>query len=228
MWRRGAAEVVSLDLEDPSRQQWQGAPGTQGGGASTSGAWEGARGRTRQAFELAREALGAEVSRLDVSVYDLSPQVAGTFDFAFMGSLLLHLRDPVGALAAVREVVGGQFLLFEPVLLSLSLLFPRTPLASLWQLDEPRWWLPNRAGLRRLVQAAGFDVLEAGGPRAQRFGRGFPRRPPLRRPTLSELLFWTVVRPLGVPSAWVLAQPVPEGRTARTPAPSRVPLLGWV
>ena len=24
MWRRGAAEVISIDLEDPARQEWQG------------------------------------------------------------------------------------------------------------------------------------------------------------------------------------------------------------
>jgi tRNA (mo5U34)-methyltransferase len=229
MWRRGAAEVVSLDLEDPARQEWQGirrrAPSPA---ASTSGAWEGDRGRTRRAFELAREALGADVTRHDLSVYDLSPEVAGTFDFVFMGSLLLHLRDPAGALTAVRTVVGGQLLVFEPVLLSLSLLFPHTPLASLWQLDEPRWWLPNVAGLRRLVQAAGFRVRSTGRPRAQKFGRGFPRRPPRRRPTLSELLFWTVVRPLGVPSAWVLAEPLTPAAGTQAPGAGRVPLLGWI
>jgi tRNA (mo5U34)-methyltransferase len=229
MWRRGAAEVVSVDLDDPARQEWQGpARRDRGSVASTSGAWEGDRGRTGRAFELARSALGADVSRLDLSVYDLSPEIAGSFDFVFMGSLLLHLRDPAGALAAVRSVVAGRFLLFEPILLSLSLLFPRTPLASLWQLDEPRWWLPNRAGLRRLVEAAGFDVLSAGGPCAQKFGRGFPRRPPRRTPTLSEVLFWTVVRPLGVPSAWVLAEPPGPGTGSRARAKTRVPLLGWV
>src|SRR5207245_2247009 len=97
-------------------------------------------------------------------------------------------------------------LLLEPVLVTLSLLFPRTPLASLWQLDEPRWWEPNIAGLRRLVESAGFAPRVVGGPRCQRFGKAFPRRPPMRRPTLSELVFWAFVRPFGVPSAWVLAE----------------------
>ena len=176
------------------------------------------------AFELARDALGADVQRRDLSVYDLSPEEIGTFDFVFMGSLLLHLRNPAGALLATRSVVRGQFLLLEPVLVSLSLLFPRTPLASLWQLDEPRWWPPNKAGLRGLVESAGFEVLEVGGPRCQKFGRAFPRFPPRRRPTLAEVLFWTVVRPLGAPSAWVLAEP----RSSDAPPRQRVPLLGWI
>jgi len=227
MWRRGADEVVSIDLEDQARQEWQGSgrPGPRSATAS-SGRWEGQEKRTRSAFELARTALGAEIDRRDLSVYDLSPETVGTFDFVFMGSLLVHLRDPAGALAAVRSVVDGQFLLFEPVLMSLSLLFPRTPLASLWQLDEPRWWLPNMAGLRRLVQSAGFEVRELGGPRAQKFGRAFPRYPPRRRPTLAEAFFWAVVRPLGVPSGWVLAEP----STPRSDQhePERVPTLGWI
>ena len=242
MWRRGASEVLSIDLEDPARQEWQGerrVEGQEGASpgipepertsptASVSGAWEGERGRTRRAFELARAALEADVQRRDLSVYDLSPEHVGTFDFVFMGSLLLHLRDPAGALLAVRRVCRGQFLLLEPILLSLSLLFRRTPLASLWQLDEPRWWLPNMAGLRRLVEAAGFELRASGGPASQKFGRGFPRWPPRRRPTLAEVLFWTTVRPLGVPSAWVLSEPARASTPASERAP-RVPLLGWI
>jgi tRNA (mo5U34)-methyltransferase len=232
MCRRGAGEVVSIDLEDVSRQEWQGASSSRRAARAptvSSGRWEVDDARTRTAFEVARAALGADVERRDLSVYDLSPETVGTFDFVFMGSLLLHLRDPAGALLAARRVVTGQFLLFEPVLLSLSLLFPRTPLASLWQLDEPRWWQPNMAGLRRLVESAGFEVRTLGGPRCQKFGPGFARWPPRRRPTLAELFFWAVVRPLGVPSAWVLAEPA----SVPSPTPSRgrrqrVPLLGWI
>jgi tRNA (mo5U34)-methyltransferase len=218
MCRRGATEVLSIDLEDSAGQEWQGRPMSVEERASqarlTSGRWEADEGRTRRAFEYARAALGVEVQRLDLSVYDVSREALGEFDFVFMGSLLLHLRDPVAALAAVREVVRGELLALEPIVLSLSALLPRTPAALLWQLDEPRWWTPNLAGLRRLVAAAGFEILQSRGPLFQRFGRGFPRRLPLRRPTLRELLFWTLVRPFGGPSACVLARPAahaPDG-----------------
>lgn len=212
MCRRGAKEVVSLDLEDPARQEWQGRAETVAERAArarlTSGRWEADEGRTRRAFEYARGALGLEVERVDRSVYDISAEALGTFDFVFMGSLLLHLRDPVRALRAVREVVAGEFLSLEPIVLSLSTVLPRTPAALLWDRDEPRWWTPNRAGLCRLIAAAGFDVQRSSGPVFQRFGRGVPRRPSLRqRPTLREVLFWTCVRPVGGASAWVLARP---------------------
>ena len=45
-----------------------------------------------------------------MSAYELSPENVGMFDFAFVGSLLLRLRDPVGALAAVRTVLSGKLL----------------------------------------------------------------------------------------------------------------------
>lgn len=209
--RRGAAEVVSIDLEDPSRQEWQGAAeeveARRARAGLTSGRWEADRGRTRRAFELARGALGLDVERRDMSIYDLSPDAIGRFDFVFVGSLLLHLRDPVRALAAVRTVTDGQLLCVEPIVLALSALLPRKPAALLWHLDEPRWWTPNLAGLRRMVQAAGFEPLHVSRPLFQRFGRGFPRRPPLRRPTAGELLFWLFVRPLGGPTGAVLARP---------------------
>jgi tRNA (mo5U34)-methyltransferase len=232
MWRRGAAEVVSIDLEDPARQEWQGAwaTGAAREAVVSTGHWEGQENLTRRSFEAARSALGAEtIIRHDLSVYDVSPDLLGQFDFVFMGSLLLHLRDPSRALAAVRSVTTERFLLFEPILATLSVLLPRTPVASLWQLDEPRWWLPNLAGLRRLVHAAGFRVLDSGGPIAQRFGAAFPRRPPRRWPTLSELVFWSTVRPLGVPSGWTLAEPATDSPAEHARrAAQRVPLLGWV
>src|SRR5207247_1488323 len=159
--------------------------------------------RTRTAFDLARAALGHDVQRLDLSVYDVSRERLGEFDLVFVGSVLLHLRDPVRALSALREVVRGQLLVFEPVVLSLSVLLARAPLATLWRLDEPRWWTPNVAGLRRLVEAAGYEVVDCRAPLFQKFGRGFPRRPPLRRPTLADLWFWLFVRPVGAPSAAV-------------------------
>jgi tRNA (mo5U34)-methyltransferase len=211
MCRRGAAEVVSIDLEDPSRQDWQGAPADvtdrRARALQTSGRWEGDAGRTPRAFELARGALGYDVPRLDISIYDVSPERLGDFDFVFVGSVLLHLRDPVRALSAVRDVVRGQLLVFEPVVLALSALLPRTPLATLWRLDEPRWWTPNVAGLHRWLEAAGFEVLDSRAPLFQKFGPAFPRRPPLRRPTLADLWFWLFVRPVGGPSAAVLARP---------------------
>ena len=132
----------------------------------------------------------------------------GEFDVVFVGSLLLHLRDPVGALARVRSVCRERFLLLEAIDLPTSLLLPRRPLASLDGAGRPWWWRPNQAALRRMVEAAGFTVLV----RPQRVllppGEAFPR-PSLSPRTLRsrvgrEYLFG---RRVGSPHVALLSRP---------------------
>ena len=113
-------------------------------------------------FALARDALDSKVEWHNLSVYDLSPDAVGQFDFVFMGSLLLHLRDPVLALSAVRSVTRGEFLSYDTVSPFLTWLHPRTPAARL-KGTEIDWWTPNVAGLRRMIESAGFQILKSGG-----------------------------------------------------------------
>ena len=97
MERRGAASVTAIDIEDPARWDWP--PHTDfDEGKAARLAYLAAFKSAAAPFALAREALGSCVERVDCSVYDLDPAVHGTFDVVFLGSLLLHLRDPVGAL----------------------------------------------------------------------------------------------------------------------------------
>ena len=105
-------------------------------------------------------------------MYDLTPAEVGSFDFAFLGSLLLHLRDPVLALDRLREVVGGVAVIADTVDALPTLLRPRTPTARLEGVGRPWWWIPNRAGLHRMVRAAGFEIVEAGPMYSCRSGRG--------------------------------------------------------
>ncbi|HYF25054.1 MAG TPA: class I SAM-dependent methyltransferase [Baekduia sp.] len=158
--RRGAAEVVAIDIDDPQRWDWP--PQSIVGGAAKDRLTflEGFKSQAA-GFRLAHEALGSKVERRDLSVYDLTPQEVGTFDVVFLGSLLLHLRDPVRALGALRSVCSGQAVIADMVDLIPSLLRPRTPSARLEGLDQSWWWLPNRAGLLRMVESAGFQIDEA-------------------------------------------------------------------
>ncbi|MDP1821498.1 MAG: methyltransferase domain-containing protein [Acidimicrobiales bacterium] len=203
--RRGAAEVVSLDLADASRQDWQRRPADEV--KATRGT-----GRAASAFELVREALGLDVQRVDRSLYDLASDDLGTFDFVFMGNILLHLADPARALRALRSVMvpDGTLLSYEAVSMPMTLLRPRTPTAQLWHEDHPQWWTPNMAGHRRLLHAGGWDVVRTGGPLFQPFGARMPAWPPRvpRRPR--ELVFWACTRRVGGATAWALARPAPE------------------
>jgi tRNA (mo5U34)-methyltransferase len=201
--RRGADEVVSLDLPDTRQQDWQGVASAQSRRAGS--------GLANQHFALVRESLGvANVRRVDLNVYDAGPDRLGRFDYVFVGNVLIHLADPARALRALRSVLrpGGELLSLEATSLALTLLGPRLPMGQLWNLDDqPRWWTPNMAAHRRLVHAAGYRVLSSGGPLFQPFGEllaRWPRRPPRN---LRELVFWCFVRRVGPASAWVRARP---------------------
>jgi tRNA (mo5U34)-methyltransferase len=153
MERRGASEVLAIDIINPLEWDWPNDT-TDEAVAAIGKMKSGGTG-----FELAREALGSEVQRRELSIYDLDPDDVGTFDFVYVGSLLLHLRDPVGALMKVRRVCTGEALFVDAVDLALTLSSPRRPAAHLDGRGRPWWWKPNLAGFARMVESAGFKVV---------------------------------------------------------------------
>ena len=161
MEQRGAAEVVAIDIEDPDRWDWpprELLSARRGGLAVLSAAKRPGAG-----FAHAAAALGSRARRVDRSVYELDPDVDGRFDVVFLGSLLLHLRDPVAALDRVRAVCSGQAIVADAVEAIPSWLRPRTPVARLEGVERPWWWQPNRAALHQMVRSAGFEIVEATG-----------------------------------------------------------------
>jgi hypothetical protein len=76
-----------------------------------------------------------------------------------MGSLLLHLRDPVDALAKIREVCRGEAVFFDMVSFASTVVFGRRPRALL-DGRQVWWWTPNRSALRRMIESAGWEILE--------------------------------------------------------------------
>src|SRR5258705_605478 len=91
MERRGAAEVVAIDLDDHQQWDWPArlrsiAPQRL---AALAGPEKGV------GFKIAAKALGSRVERVAMSVYRLAEADLGPFDVVVCGSLLLHLRDPV-------------------------------------------------------------------------------------------------------------------------------------
>jgi tRNA (mo5U34)-methyltransferase len=202
MERRGAREVVAIDVLDPGRWDWPhaSAPDTV---ATISKRHAGGAG-----FEIAKRELGSSVVRLDRSVYDLDPAELGQFDLVYLGSLLVHLRDPIGALERVRAVCSGTLIVVDGIDLPLSVLHPRRPLASLDGRGRPWWWHGNEAGLARLVEVAGFDVIE--GPRRLYVPPGPGWRLGRRSPRLllsREGRYQLIIRVKGDPHAVVVARP---------------------
>ena len=176
MERRGAAEVVAIDILDPTQWDWP-ANSTAEVMAALAERKRGGAG-----FELAHEALGSAVERRELSVYDLDPGLVGEFDFVYVGSLLLHLRDPVRALAAARSVCAGEAVLVDAIDLPRTLLHRRRPVATLDGQGRPWWWKPNLAALARLAEAAGFELVRPPRRLYMPLGDGHPRR--LRSPRL--------------------------------------------
>jgi tRNA (mo5U34)-methyltransferase len=158
MERRGAAEVVAADIHDPLAWDWP-----AGADPLAIEALE-RRKEAGRGFEIAKRALGSTAQKIDASVYELSPETHGQFDFVFMGSLLLHLRDPVRALERVRSVCRGLFLTIDAVDPLLTLLHPLRPIAFLEGTARPWWWKPNLRGYRQMVVSAGFEVVQGPAP----------------------------------------------------------------
>jgi tRNA (mo5U34)-methyltransferase len=157
MERRGASEVVAIDIIDPEEWDWP------AGSESEVVAAIAERKAGGVGFELARRELGSSVQRLERSVYDVDPGDMGRFDLVYLGSLLVHLRDPVRALERLRSVCDGTMIVVDGIDLPLSLLLPRLPVATLDARGRPWWWYPNQAGLARMIEAGGFDLIA--GPR---------------------------------------------------------------
>jgi tRNA (mo5U34)-methyltransferase len=205
MERRGAREVVGIDVDETFQLDWpRPLPSLTPDEASFMT-------RSNRAFATAHAALGSRVERRNLSVYDLSADVVEPFDFAVIGTLLLHLRDPVGALMAIRRVLRpeGRLLVNEVVSLSLSVVRPRSPAAALMTLDAPFWWIPNATALRRYVEAAGFRIEQTTRPYLVPAGPGVAR-PKLRRRSGWGKLWRQVMLRYGAPHISLLVAPLPD------------------
>jgi tRNA (mo5U34)-methyltransferase len=146
--RRGA-EVVALDLDDerdlylPPRRR----PGTFP---------EHARGR---GFALAHEIRGSSVERVNLSIYDATPERIGTFDLVFCGSVLIHLRDQLLALERIAGLCDDTFISAEEYDRLAGLVpFP----VSRYRADNPVsvvFWRPSARTWRRMMWTAGFETV---------------------------------------------------------------------
>ena len=150
MEKRGG-EVVALDLDHERELDW---PPRRRPAAPAGGRGEG--------FRELHAQLGSRVERVELSVYEATPERLGTFDVVFCGSVLIHLRDQLLALERIASVTGpgGMFISAEEHDRSLAL-FPWA--ATRFRADEPSavvFWRPNARAWRRMLWTAGFDRVE--------------------------------------------------------------------
>jgi tRNA (mo5U34)-methyltransferase len=153
MERRGA-DVVAVELPRMSDRDFPGP------------ARQILRGRLdtppRRRFHLAHRALGSSIELVRRRVYDIDPSSLGTFDFVHVGDILLHVRDPVGALTAIRSVTSGEAHIADAA--------ASWELGDAWahvNLTEYRggyvsntWWTPSVQTLAQMVHDSGFADVE--------------------------------------------------------------------
>lgn len=151
MERRGAAEVVAIDVEDPEELDWPRSIGERT--VKTLDIEKGVR------FELARQALRSRVERVLCSVYELD-MTLGLFDFVFCGDLLVHLKDPITAVQNIRTACRGSATICNPI--SQFRFARRRALAEFDGIDNFQWWALSEQALVRMMRAAGFARVETG------------------------------------------------------------------
>jgi tRNA (mo5U34)-methyltransferase len=112
-------------------------------------------------FELAKRALGSDVELVRMPVYEIDPARLGMFDFVHAGDILLHLRDPPGALAAIRSVTSGRAHIADAASASLTPDDAGLNLTAYhggW--DITTWWTPSVQTLAQMTLDAGFSDVQ--------------------------------------------------------------------
>jgi tRNA (mo5U34)-methyltransferase len=169
--RRGAT-TVAVDLPSADAAEWP--PNRRAELVARAQEWDLELGR---GFRLAAELIEPVPERVECSIYDLdATAMGGAFDLAFVGDLLIHLRDPVGALERVLQVLepGGRLIVLETFSVLETLRSPRRPIAHFQPLRTNfNWWRPNVCALKAWLRTAGFHEVQLTGL----------HRPPARRPT---------------------------------------------
>lgn len=163
----GAKEVVAIDLPTWASHDWT--PRYLESFEAKSAAEKDAIDRAvmRAGFDLVIDALGVgdRVRKVEMAIYDLSPEQLGHFDLVFCGSMLMHVRDPVLGMHAMRSVCApdGQIVVSVAMLDSEALgIDPNEPVARFaGEWNQCNWWQLSPAGLRRLLECCDFTRIES-------------------------------------------------------------------
>ena len=150
MEKRGA-QVVALDVDHEAEYDWP--PRRRPAELKALDRGAGLR--------IAKEIKGSSVERVVCNIYDATPEKLGTFDFVFVGTVLVHLRDQLRALERFANLCHGRFCFTDEYDRLTSLLpFP----VSRYFADREAavvFWLPSRQTWKRMIWTAGFDdVIE--------------------------------------------------------------------
>jgi tRNA (mo5U34)-methyltransferase len=151
--RRGAAEVVAMDIETwneidiPPRIR-------------TGAAKEMLEKKTGEGFSIARDTLGSKTQRKIMNVYNLTPEWMGKFDMVFCSDLLLHLMNPMKALQNIHSVVSGYAYIVDVYDPEFGEDESDTILRYIGGSDRMVWWRFGFGSLAKMIKDAGFRDVQ--------------------------------------------------------------------
>jgi hypothetical protein len=115
--------------------------------------------RTSEPFFILQEYLDVEIPFSSGRIYEIDRIFEGEqFDIVFMGAILGHLRDPIGALMAARALCRGEVFATQRV----SSETQETPgmMMPYTNFSKRAWWVPNLECFRHWFLAAGFKDVD--------------------------------------------------------------------
>ena len=158
--RRGAAEVVAVELPGWADHDWTPRYAREHSEKAATERDKIDRDVMLDGFKIVGEALGSTRVRREFStIYDLTPEKLGEFDIVFSGAMLMHVRDPVLGLHALRACCKRS----GRLVMSLSMLESDgdealARFAGEW--DQCNWWQLSPAALRKMLACCDFDRIE--------------------------------------------------------------------
>jgi len=117
-------------------------------------------------FRLCAKLLNSRVKRIFCSIYELTADRTGhaTFDFVFLGDILVHTLRPIEALMAAARLCRGTLILAQNMPGDL-----KDPPANIYmggqdpEEDDICWWLPNEQCFHQLLRKMDFKTVETVG-----------------------------------------------------------------
>jgi SAM-dependent methyltransferase len=153
MEKRGA-EVVSFDMAPDGR--WDVVPVA---GWDVESALQSKRQQwtsLTNAYWFAHAALASRARAFYGDIYNLPDQL-GTFDVVFLGSVLLHLRDPFAALQSAARRTHDTLIVTD---MSIGPSGPQMEFVPTRQGPGDTWWRLSESCVTQMLDVLGFDVSD--------------------------------------------------------------------
>jgi len=158
--RRGAAEVVAVELPSWSAHDWTPRKRRELAKNAAAETENIDREVMLDGFTVVGEALGSKcVKRIFKPIYDLSSDELGTFDIVFSGAMLMHVRDPILGVQRMRDCCSSTGRLI--ISISTAMADVEEPTAKfVGEWNQCNWWQMSPRALDEILKCCDFESIE--------------------------------------------------------------------